>query len=323
MTPRPIPVTVVTGFLGAGKTTLVNHLLAHVGDAYIGIIVNEYGEVGIDGDLIVAEERPLIEITNGCICCTVRKDLAVAVENLLHRAGRPIDHLIIETSGLADPAPVLQTFLADPDMRQRVSLESVVAVADAHHVLLHMEDDLVREQLAFADVIILNKTDGVRPSELDRLEAELRMLNPVAHRIRSERARVAAAEIIGVKRFSLSHVLDIEPDLLEGGEHEHEHDSTIQSTCIEADAPLDPTLFNRWLNQTVQRDGAQLLRTKGILSLAGEARRFHVHSVHMLLDATPGRRWRDDEPRRSRMVFIGRSLQEQVLRKGFLACVAA
>jgi G3E family GTPase len=318
-----IPVTIVTGFLGAGKTTLVNQLLAQCGDACIGIIVNEFGEVGIDGQLIVADEQPLIEITNGCVCCTVRKDLAAAVGELLQRAGRPVDRLIIETSGLADPAPVLQSFLADPVLLQRVELESVVTVADARHVLLHLGDDIVREQIAFADVIVLNKVELVSAQELGQLERELRLLNPAAHRIRTERAQVPAAELLGTKRFSLPHLLSIEPDLLNGEEHDHEHDSSIGACSIETDGAIDPERFNRWMNQLVQREGARLMRSKGVLHLHGEPRQFHVHSVHMLLDARPGRRWRPDEPRRSRLVFIGRELPVKALRKGLHDCLAS
>ncbi|BEP38560.1 GTP-binding protein (plasmid) [Variovorax sp. V59] len=318
-----IPVTIVTGFLGAGKTTLVNNLLAQCGDAYIGIIVNEFGEVGIDSQLIVADEQPLIEITNGCVCCTVRKDLTAAVDELLQRAGRPVDRLIIETSGLADPAPVLQSFLADAALLERVELESVVTVADACHVLLHIDDDIVREQIAFADVIVLNKIEMASPQELARLERELRRLNPAAHLIRTEHAQVSAAELLGTKRFSLPHVLSIEPDLLDGEEHDHEHDTSIGSCCIETDGALDPERFNRWMSQLVQREGAQLMRTKGVLRLHGEARQFHFHSVHMLLDARPGRRWRPDEPRRNRLVFIGRDLAVDALREGFLNCLVS
>jgi G3E family GTPase len=317
-----IPVTIVTGFLGAGKTTLVNHLLAQCGDAYVGIIVNEFGEVGIDGQLIVADDQPLIEITNGCVCCTVRKDLTAAVGELLGVAGRPIDRLIIETSGLADPAPVLQSFLADPDLLRRVELESVIAVADAHHVLLHLDDDIVREQIAFADVIVLNKVETAGQQALAGLERELRRLNPAAHLIQAERAQVRAAELLGTKRFSLPHVLAIEPDLLAGNEHDHEHDASIGSCCIEVDAALDAERFNRWTNQLIQREGPRLMRSKGVLNLHGEARQFHFHSVHMLLDARPGRRWRADEPRRSRLVFIGRNLDVDGLREGLLGCLA-
>lgn len=323
MSLNKIPVTVITGFLGAGKTTLVNHLLAQCGDQYIGIVVNEFGEVGIDGDLIVAEERPLIEITNGCICCTVRKDLTQAVTEILSRAGQPVDRLIIETSGLADPAPVLQSFLADPELLTRVELESAIAVIDAGHVMLHVDDPLVREQIAFADVIVLNKTELATPAGLANLERVLREINPVAYVIRAHQAQVAVAEVLGIKRFSLPHVLSIEPGLLDGGEHDHSHDTTITSCCIEVDQPLDPQRFNRWINQLLQREGRRLMRSKGILHLEGEARQFHLHSVHMLVDSRPGRRWQLDEQRRSRMVFIGRGLSTESLRSGLLDCTKA
>lgn len=317
-----IPVTIITGFLGAGKTTLVNHLLEQCRDAFIGVIVNEFGEVGIDGELIVADDRPLIEITNGCVCCTVRKDLTVAVGELLQRAGRPVDRLIIETSGLADPAPVLQSFLADAALLQRVELESVVTVADAHHVLLHLGDDIVREQIAFADVIVLNKIETAGGEAVKRLERELCRLNPAAHLIRAERAQIPAGELLGTKRFSLANVLSLEPDLLED-EHDHEHDASIGSCCIETDEAVDAERFNRWMNQLVQRSGARLMRSKGVLNLRGEARQFHFHSVHMLLDARPGRGWRPGELRRSRLVFIGRDLAVDSLRDGFLGCIAS
>ncbi|WP_447778231.1 CobW family GTP-binding protein [Variovorax boronicumulans] len=322
MTLNKIPVTIVTGFLGAGKTTLVNHVLSQCADAYIGIIVNEFGEVGIDGELIVADEQPLIEITNGCICCTVRKDLTAAVDKLIARAGRPIDRLIIETSGLADPAPVLQSFLADAELLERVELESVVAVADAHHVAQQISSNLVREQLAFSDVIVLNKTEMADADDLARLERDLRALNPAALCIRTEHGQVSVAEILGTKRFSLPHVLSIEPGLLDDEGHDHEHDDSIGSCSVEIDGALDPQLFNRWINQLVQHDGEQLMRTKGVLNLQGEPRQFHCHSVHMLLDARPGRRWRDDEARCSRMVFIGRGFAPDALRAGFLSCLA-
>lgn len=316
-----IPVTVVSGFLGAGKTTLVNHLMSQNAHAHIGLIVNEFGEVGIDGQLIIADENPLIEINNGCVCCTVRKDLSVAIAELLRRGGRKLDRLIIETSGLADPAPVLQTFLADPDLMRHVELESVVTVVDAMHVHLHFEDDIVREQIAFADVVVINKVSLLGPAAAEQLESVLSQLNPAAAMIKTDHSRVDATELLGTRRFSLPHLLAIEPDLLDGGEHDHEHDISIQSCCIVAERPLDPERFNRWMNQLVQRDGANLMRTKGVLSFHAEERQFHFHSVHMLLNARPGRRWRDTETRDSKLVFIGRALDTESLREGLLDCM--
>jgi G3E family GTPase len=288
---KKIPVTVISGFLGAGKTTLVNHLLTHNTGANIGVIVNEFGEVGIDGDLIVADEDALIEIRNGCICCTVRTDLVAGVKLLLERSDLNLDRLIIETSGLADPAPVLQTFLADTELLTRVELESVVTLVDAANFQHQIDDAIAREQIAFADLIVLNKVDLL---ETDTL--------------------------LGVHRFALPNVLAIEPGILQG-EHDHEHDNSLTSCAVETSHALDPDRFLRWVNQLVQQQGRHILRMKGVLSFQGEARQFYFHSVHMLLDAKPGRPWQSAEARQSRFVFIGRHLDSAVLQGGFLDCV--
>ena len=317
-----IPVTIITGFLGAGKTTLVNHLLATAAGSPIGIIVNEFGEVGIDGALIFADENPLIEINNGCVCCTVRKDLSVAVTRILDEHGGQLERLIIETSGLADPAPVLQTFLADPDMLARAELESVVTVVDARHLQWHIDDEIVREQIAFADVVVLNKIELITTDELAQVERGVRLLNPIATVIRTSHSLVSAGELLGTQRFSLTNTLALEPDLLDGGEHEHDHDESIHSCCVVADEAIDAERFNRWINRLVQNEGRHLMRVKGVLDLQGEARQFYFHSVHMLLDSKPGRRWRSDEQRKSKLVFIGRGLDIEALREGFLSCVS-
>jgi G3E family GTPase len=321
MAAAPIPVTLISGFLGAGKTTLVNHLLTERAGERIGVIVNEFGEVGIDGELILADENPLIEITNGCVCCTVRKDLSLAVSAMLERSAKPLDRLIIETSGLADPAPVLQTFLADPDMLQRAELESVITLVDAKHVSRHLHDPIVSEQIAFADALVLNKIDAVEHAERHSVRRDIRKLNPTAVIFETNQSRVAATELLGTRRFSLPDTLAIEPNLLDGGEHDHEHDSSIQSLCLTADLPLDGIRFNRWVNRLLQGAGNSIMRSKGVLALRGEPRRYHFHSVHMLFDSTPGKRWQADETRRSKLVFIGRSLDFEALREGFLDCV--
>jgi G3E family GTPase len=322
MLKKKLPVTVISGFLGAGKTTLVNHVLAQSADATIGVIVNEYGEVGIDGDLIVADDNPLIEIRNGCICCTVRSDLVAGVKQLLAREDIQLDRLIIETSGLADPAPVLQTFLADADLLMKLELESVIAVVDAANLKRQIHDDIAREQIAFADLVILNKAELASAGELDAIEGELKSLNPTAYVIRATQSRVPFNELLGTPRFSLSNLLEIEPGLLED-EHDHEHDASVTSCAVETEEALDPFLFNRWVNQLVQREGENLLRMKGILQLKGEARQFQFHSVHMLMESKPGRRWQPDEARKSRFVFIGRQLDPHGLQQGFLACSQA
>jgi G3E family GTPase len=317
---KPLPVTVISGFLGAGKTTLVNNLLA-ASPERIGVIVNEYGEVGVDGELIIADDgEPLIEISNGCICCTVRKDLASAVVRMLDEAGDRIDRIVVETSGLADPAPVLQTFLNDPALIPRVMLESVVTVVDLRHIHDHLDDGIVQEQIAFADLVIVNKLDLAVGADVGRVRADVRRLNKTAQLLETQNALVPVGEVLGRVRFSLPDVLAIEPDLLDEGAHDHEHDTSITSFCFSTEEPLEADRFNRWINALAQRDGAKLLRMKGILHLVGEARRFHFHGVHMLLDSRPGPRWRDDETRMSKIVFIGRELDAAALERGFLAC---
>lgn len=316
-----IPVTVISGFLGAGKTTLVNHLLSQNEQFRIGVVVNEFGEVGIDGQLIVSDQQALIEINNGCVCCTVRADLVASVKELLLTAGTRLDRLIIETSGLADPAPVLQTFLADPDLRQQVELESVVTVIDALHLRQQLDDEIVREQIAFADTLILNKTDLVSADELASLGRQIRLLNSTALVIPANHSKVAVDALLGTRRFSLPNLLMLEPDILEEEGHDHEHDTSISSCSVVTPGALDADRFNRWINQLVQNQGQQLMRMKGLLNFATEARRFHFHSVHMLLEAMPGRRWQDDESRDNRFVFIGRDLDSEQLRDGFMACL--
>ncbi|WP_397453558.1 CobW family GTP-binding protein [Pseudomonas sp. NA-150] len=316
-----IPVTVISGFLGAGKTTLVNHLLSHNEQFRIGVVVNEFGEVGIDGQLIVSDQEALIEINNGCVCCTVRADLVASVKQMLDKAGNRLDRLIIETSGLADPAPVLQTFLADPDLRLQVELESVVTVIDALHLRHHLDDEIVREQIAFADTLILNKTDLVGAEELASLGRQIRLINRTAVLVPANHSQVPIDALLGTKRFSLPNLLMLEPDILEEDGHDHEHDASISSCSVVTSGALDADRFNRWINQLVQSQGQQLMRMKGLLNFATEARQFHFHSVHMLLEAMPGRRWQANESRDNRFVFIGRNLDSEQLRNGFMACL--
>jgi G3E family GTPase len=318
---KKIPTTVVTGFLGSGKTTLVNHILAATRPMQIGIVVNEYGEVGIDGQLIVAEEDAVIEINNGCVCCTVRADLVVSVNELLQRYGDRLERLIVETSGLADPAPVLQTFLADPDIRDRVELESVVAVVDACHAKAQLGDDIAREQIVFADRIIINKTDVASRTDVTSLVELICSLNPSASIDVSHQSAVDVDTLLGVRSFSLDNLLSVEPGLLMDGEHDHEHDNSIASCAFIIPGALDAGRFNRWINQLVQSQGQSLLRMKGVLNLNGEARRLHFHSVHMLLDSHFGKPW-SGEARDSKFVVIGRNLDEVRLRDGLLSCTS-
>jgi G3E family GTPase len=321
MRPARVPATVITGFLGAGKTTLVNHLIESTRPMQIGIVVNEFGEVGIDGQLIVADERAVIEINNGCVCCTVRTDLVASVRDMLMRFGDRLERLIIETSGLADPAPVLQTFLADPDVRERVELESVVAVVDAMHAHAQLHDNIAREQVVFADRILINKTDLVAADAVDALVDEMKRLNPTARIDFARHSAIDVQTLFGTRSFSVDNLLAIEPDLLDEDGHDHEHDESIASCAIVVPGAIDATRFNRWINQLVQTRGQQLLRMKGVLNMHDEPRRLHFHSVHMLLDTKFGRAWMRDETRENRFVMIGRNIDVAQMRDGLLSCM--
>jgi G3E family GTPase len=250
----------------------------------------------------------------------VRTDLVAGVKVLLERNDIKLDRLIIETSGLADPAPVLQTFLADTDLLNRVELESVVTLVDAVNFQRQIDDGIAREQIAFADLIVLNKVDLLETDDIAPLERDLRAINPIAAIICTNNSQVATDTLLGAPRFSLPNVLAIEPGILQD-EHDHEHDNSITSCAVETSHALDPDRFNRWVNQLVQQQGQHIMRMKGVLSFQGEARQFYFHSVHMLLDAKPGRPWKSAEARQSRFVFIGRHLDRVVLQHGFLDCV--
>jgi G3E family GTPase len=310
--------TILTGFLGAGKTTLLNHLIGTAEGERIAVIVNEYGEVGIDGQLIVETEDEVIELNNGCVCCTVRGDLIGAIGKLL-ASGRPIDRIIIETSGLADPAPVIQSFILDETLSRGVALDAIVTVVDARHVMQQLPLDEAAEQIAFADVLVLNKVDLQPESALAAVEKELRVRNPLARIVRTQNGVVARGDVLDIGAFDLKNLLTIAPDLLD--EHDHEHDQTIGCVAIQMPGVVDGAALNGWLNRLVQAKGRDLFRMKGILRLAGEARRFVFHGVHMTMEGRPGRPWLPGEPHTNQIVFIGRNLDEDAIRAGLEACL--
>lgn len=318
---KPIPTTVLTGFLGAGKTTLLNHLLSNTTGEKIVVVVNEYGEVGIDGLLVVDTKDEVIELNNGCICCTVRSDLITALRNLLE-GGYEIDRIVIETSGLADPAPVVQTFVLDEVLSKRMVLDAIVTVVDARHIAMQLEQEVAQEQICFADLLILNKTDLVTEEALRALETKVRSLNPLAKTVRAQNCDVDARKLLDVGAFDLKRILTIEPHLLDDDEHDHEHDDSITCVALREDTPLVPELFNKWLNTLVQDTGKDLFRLKGVMHFAGEPRRFVCHGVHMTLDGKPGAPWKPGEHRSSQIVFIGRNLNEAKLRDGLKAAMA-
>ncbi len=356
-----IPVTVLTGYLGAGKTTLLNRILSENHGKKYAVIVNEFGEIGIDNDLIIGADEEVFEMNNGCICCTVRGDLVRILDGLMKRKGK-FDAIIVETTGLADPAPVAQTFFVDEDVQANARLDAVVTVADAKWLSERLKDaPEAKNQIAFADVIVLNKTDLVTPAELAEVEGRIHAINPYAKLHRTQRCQVALSDVLERGAFDLDRILELEPEFLAADDHDHAHDhdhehchdencthehhhhghdhhhhghdhghgmkhyhdEDMQSLSLRSDKPLDPEKFMPWLQQLVAAEGQKILRSKGILAFTGDDDRYVFQGVHMMLEGDHQRPWKDGEPRESRLVFIGRELPEQTIREGFERCIAA
>jgi len=315
-----IPVTVLTGYLGAGKTTLLNRILTEQHGKKYAVIVNEFGEIGIDNDLVVGADEEVFEMNNGCICCTVRGDLIRIIEGLMRRRGK-FDAIIVETTGLADPAPVAQTFFVDQDVSDRARLDAVVTVADAKWLTERLRDaPEAKNQIAFADVILLNKVDLVDEAALAEVEARIRSINPTARIHRTRNCQIPIGEVLDRNAFELDRIMEVEPDFLEEGHHHH-HDEEMRSFSFRT-GEVNPDKFMPWISDLTQREGPNILRCKGIVAFPKEPKRFVFQGVHMILDGDLQRDWRADEKRESRVVFIGRDLDEGRIRDGFLACAA-
>lgn len=349
MTQAQIPVTVLTGYLGSGKTTLLNRILSEDHGKRYAVIVNEFGEIGIDNDLIVESDEEIYEMNNGCVCCTVRGDLIRTVEGLMRRPGR-FDAILVETTGLADPAPVAQTFFMDDEVRQKTRLDAVVALVDAKHLPLRLKDSREAEdQIAFADVIVLNKTDLVSEAELRDVEVTVRAINPAARIHKTQRSGVALTEVLDRGAFDLKRALDNDPHFLDAHDHDHDHecgpdcdhdhhhhhhdhghdhdhaspihDLTVKSISLRG-GDMNPQKFFPWLEKITQMDGPNILRLKGIVALTDDPDRYVVQGVHMIIEGDHQRPWKEDEKRETRLVFIGRELDAEKLKRTFEACAA-
>ena len=316
-----VPVTVLTGFLGAGKTTLVNRILTENHGKRIAVVENEYNELSIDQDLIVSEAEEIIEMNNGCLCCMVRGDLIHALRKLLRRR-KKFDYILIETSGLTDPGPVAQTFVVDQYLKQKVRLDGIVTVVDAKHVWLHIDErEELREQIGFADVVLLNKRDLATETELQRLEHRIKEINVLAKMHRTENSAVRMEEILEIGAFDLERILLTHPNFLTTEEDECEIAEGITSVGIRLTGDLDPEKAEEWIHELGHEMGDNIFRAKGVLSFKGVSDRVVFQGVHAIFDGQTDRPWGSD-PRINKIVFIGRNLDKEELESGLRSCVA-
>jgi G3E family GTPase len=325
MAGNQVPVTILTGFLGSGKTTLLNRILKEDHGHRIAVIENEFGEEGVDNDLLLQErDEQIVEMNNGCICCTVRGDLIRILGDLAERreAGEiAFDRVIIETTGMADPGPVAQTFFIDDEIADRYLLDAVITVVDAVHGDKQLDEHTeAQAQVGFADRILMSKVDLADPATQERLRERLLRINPRAPIKPVNFGNAPIAEILDIRGFNLNAILEIDPEFLTSDEHEH--NDAIQSFVFRSKKPFDPAKLEDFLSGVIQVYGPDLLRYKGVLFMKGSDRQTVFQGVHMMMGADTGRRWQPGEKPSSKMVFIGRNLPRDMIVKGLEQCLA-
>jgi G3E family GTPase len=314
-----VPVIILTGFLGAGKTTLLNRILTAEHGRRVAVIVNEFGAVGIDHHLLFSSEQELIQMSNGCICCTVHGDLLRGLFQLLQQRAK-FDSVVIETTGLADPAPVAQTLLFDERIRSQFSLHAIVTLVDSKHIGLHIDNSKeAQDQLTFADLILLNKTDLVTPEELDPLENRLRNWNETARILRTKNSDIDVASLLDGGIFDWDRRIQTSPALFSG---DHDHDPRVSTVSLTRPGELDGLKVSHWFRSVLTELGPEILRMKGILNLRGDPDQFVFQGVHSVFEGRPGRAWDKNEERTNRLVFIGRNFDAEKITAGFNGCFA-
>jgi G3E family GTPase len=350
-----IPSTILTGFLGAGKTTLLNRILQEQHGLRIAVIENEFGQENIDNEILVRDAgEQIVEMNNGCICCTVRGDLIVALTNLAQKraAGElQFDRVVIETTGLANPGPVSQTFFVDEEVGAHYLLDAVVTVVDARHAMDQLDQhEEAQRQVGFADKILLSKTDLVDAAALDALKARIRRINPRAPISTSDFGRAPIGDVLDLRGFNLNDKLELDPDFLGAAEHEHEHGHAHGPDCghdhahehteacghdhhhshhtddiaafvFKSDRAFDPERLDQFLGSMVQVFGPSMLRYKGVLLMEGADRKVVFQGVHQIMGSDLGAKWAENEPRGSKMVFIGKNLPQDVFIRGLEQCL--